>query len=479
MPEGEAAETFRYLALLLGLAPEDAAPQLHLLYFAARRFLECVGDEQPTVFVFEDIHWAKPSEIALLEYLDKHLRDSPVMFVAAARPELLDDASHVGCRAGRAKRRSRSTRCRRKTRRRWQPAAPGAEGRGRPRTDRRNGGRQPPLPRRARRLARRGRCGRGPADHRPRGDRGAHRCAPARMPARAARPPPSSVGPSGAASSTALGDGRTSTRGARAARDPRVRPARSIEPAGRRRAVHLQAHAHPRSGVLTVPRAVRRARHAAVARYIEETAASPGAALATILAHHWREAGEPTRAIPYSSAADTARRSWAQDTVDGLYSMAIDLARDDTQRRRIRLDAESRSSSWPSTRAQPRSSKRSCRRARGPEAARRADRARARVRLDRAGAKTSQTATAAPLLPEVGDATARAGRPRAGEPGAGDARSRRRGRPGVRARRASAPDLGARGEDTVLTHHSTSTPTRPTGRAGTNARSSSRARRAR
>ncbi len=96
MPEDEAAETFRYLALLLGLAPEDAAQQLLLPFFAARRFVACVGHEQPTVFVFEDIHWAQPSEIALLQYLTQHLRDSPVVLVVAARPELLDNHATWG-----------------------------------------------------------------------------------------------------------------------------------------------------------------------------------------------------------------------------------------------------------------------------------------------------------------------------------------------------------------------------------------------
>jgi class 3 adenylate cyclase len=49
MPDDEAADTFRYLALLVGLAPDDSAPVSLLLFFAARRFLECVGLEQPTV----------------------------------------------------------------------------------------------------------------------------------------------------------------------------------------------------------------------------------------------------------------------------------------------------------------------------------------------------------------------------------------------------------------------------------------------
>jgi len=65
----------------------------------------------------------------------------------------------------------------------------------------------------------------------------------------------------------------------------------------------------------TVPRALRRERHAAVARYIEERLV--GEALATILAYHWREAGEPTRAVPYLlSAADAARRGWGQERCD-------------------------------------------------------------------------------------------------------------------------------------------------------------------
>jgi class 3 adenylate cyclase len=90
MPPDEAAETSDRLALVLGVAPDDEIPDMQLLFLAARRFMERAGLEQPTVFVFEDIHWAQPSEIALLQYLARHLRDSPVMIIGTARPELLD-----------------------------------------------------------------------------------------------------------------------------------------------------------------------------------------------------------------------------------------------------------------------------------------------------------------------------------------------------------------------------------------------------
>jgi class 3 adenylate cyclase len=90
LPEDEAAEALRHLLLLLGLAPDDEVPTGALLLFAARRFVECTALAQPTVFVFEDVHWADASELALLGYLAQHTRDAPALLVATARPELLD-----------------------------------------------------------------------------------------------------------------------------------------------------------------------------------------------------------------------------------------------------------------------------------------------------------------------------------------------------------------------------------------------------
>ena len=59
----------------------------------------------------------------------------------------------------------------------------------------------------------------------------------------------------------------------------------------------------------------------------------------SILAYHWREAGEPARAIPYLlAAADAARRSWASGAVADLYSRALELAEDDELRRRIAFE---------------------------------------------------------------------------------------------------------------------------------------------
>src|SRR5205823_8869045 len=86
----------------------------------------------------------------------------------------------------------------------------------------------------------------------------------------------------------------------------------------------------------TIPRAGRRERHAAVARYIEESVHEHVPDLAWLLAHHWREGGDPRRAIDYLLiAADRARQAWAlEETVD-LYERALDLADDDDTRTRI------------------------------------------------------------------------------------------------------------------------------------------------
>jgi len=88
----------------------------------------------------------------------------------------------------------------------------------------------------------------------------------------------------------------------------------------------------------TLPRGARRERHAAVARYIEEAGPEQAKDLAWLLAHHWREAGEPAKAIDYLLlAAEAARDSWATEETIRLFETALDLATDEETRARIRL----------------------------------------------------------------------------------------------------------------------------------------------
>ena len=84
----------------------------------------------------------------------------------------------------------------------------------------------------------------------------------------------------------------------------------------------------------TVPRALRRERHAAVARFLEETTTETGESAAT-LAFHWREAGDNERALPYFlAAAEHAGRGWAKERAVALYNEASGLLPEDDERRR-------------------------------------------------------------------------------------------------------------------------------------------------
>jgi class 3 adenylate cyclase len=84
-----ADEVESHLALLTALGSEGQVADRQILFFAARRFAESLARNQPTVLVFEDIHWADDGTLDLLEVLASRVRDVPLMLLALARPELL------------------------------------------------------------------------------------------------------------------------------------------------------------------------------------------------------------------------------------------------------------------------------------------------------------------------------------------------------------------------------------------------------
>jgi predicted ATPase len=85
----ESAEVAGHLAILLGLDREGSVADRETLFFSVRRFIEAVAREGPTMLVFEDVHWADRSLLDLIELLAR-LRDLPILLLALARPELLD-----------------------------------------------------------------------------------------------------------------------------------------------------------------------------------------------------------------------------------------------------------------------------------------------------------------------------------------------------------------------------------------------------
>jgi class 3 adenylate cyclase len=76
------------LGAAIGLSV-DQAPKEEVAW-AFRRFLEALAAERPLVVVIEDIHWAEPTLLDLIEHVADWIRDAAVLLLCPARPELLD-----------------------------------------------------------------------------------------------------------------------------------------------------------------------------------------------------------------------------------------------------------------------------------------------------------------------------------------------------------------------------------------------------
>jgi class 3 adenylate cyclase/tetratricopeptide (TPR) repeat protein/ketosteroid isomerase-like protein len=59
-------------------------------FWAVRRIFEAMACVRPVVLVLDDIHWAEPMLLDLIEHLADWARDAPLLLLALARPELRD-----------------------------------------------------------------------------------------------------------------------------------------------------------------------------------------------------------------------------------------------------------------------------------------------------------------------------------------------------------------------------------------------------
>ena len=72
--------------MLEALEGERSAQEIS---WAAREIMETLGDVQPLILFFEDIHWAEEPLLDLIEHLADGVR-APLLILCLARPELLD-----------------------------------------------------------------------------------------------------------------------------------------------------------------------------------------------------------------------------------------------------------------------------------------------------------------------------------------------------------------------------------------------------
>lgn len=88
------------IAGALGLSPRPPRPDG--LFPAVRRVLELLAGERPLVVVIEDLHWAEPTLLDLVEYLTDRV-DGGVFLLCVARPERIEQRpawKRAGPRAG-------------------------------------------------------------------------------------------------------------------------------------------------------------------------------------------------------------------------------------------------------------------------------------------------------------------------------------------------------------------------------------------
>ena len=332
-----AEEHAPHLAMLLGLGEGEVGDR-ETLFFSARVFVESLAMDAPTMLLYDDIHWADSSLLDLLHSLAIRVRDVPVLFVALARPELLEE------RPG------------------WGGGLPAYTALPL----------EPLTSASSRELA-----GALLAEAGQQEDTTAlvtetaegnplfiEELAAAIAEKSTADVLPTSIREIVAARLDSLPPeersvlvdasvvGRVFWRGALleiARRDDLSGLLSSLEARDlvRREAVSRlrgdQQFAFKHGLIHEVaykrlPRAARRERHAAVAGYLEETTGDVGQTTEAI-AHHWQEAGQPERAVDcLLVAADQAARGWAKGHAVTLYKVALVLLpEDDPRRREVRL----------------------------------------------------------------------------------------------------------------------------------------------
>jgi class 3 adenylate cyclase/tetratricopeptide (TPR) repeat protein len=76
------------LAQLMGLGSAVAIPEE--TFWAVRKLLEATARKRPLVVTFDDIQWAEPTFLDLVEHIADWTREAPILLICVARPELLE-----------------------------------------------------------------------------------------------------------------------------------------------------------------------------------------------------------------------------------------------------------------------------------------------------------------------------------------------------------------------------------------------------
>ena len=86
--DGDAELAAARIEAALGTAGTAASPEE--IAWGFRRLFEELARERPLIVVLDDIHWAEPTLLDLVEYLSTFARDAPLLLLCMARPDLFE-----------------------------------------------------------------------------------------------------------------------------------------------------------------------------------------------------------------------------------------------------------------------------------------------------------------------------------------------------------------------------------------------------
>ncbi len=82
------------LELLDGVTGVSETVSSEQIFWAVRRAFEAIARRRPLIVCFEDLHWAEPTMLDLIEYVVAWIREAPILVVAISRPELVEVRPH-------------------------------------------------------------------------------------------------------------------------------------------------------------------------------------------------------------------------------------------------------------------------------------------------------------------------------------------------------------------------------------------------
>ncbi len=96
LPYGEGITYWPLVEVFRAAGAEDelgvalSAAHAEETFRAVRKWLERIAAERPVVLVLDDLHWAEPTFLDLVDHIADWSRDAPILVLCMARPELLD-----------------------------------------------------------------------------------------------------------------------------------------------------------------------------------------------------------------------------------------------------------------------------------------------------------------------------------------------------------------------------------------------------